>query len=250
MKYIDIDEVVYQVGPNKIKASEMFTITSDDLLEGNAYKVGKYVLPYRGMRPFSKKLKVGIWKINDDKFKYVMPFTDKQKEKYSKRHIYENSIDNILSLIENQSIRDSDDLLILMSDCDDVFKPTIRDSDNFLQILVKEMIIHKNISLDAYKPRFINPGDMNNHKKGLLHHGKMSVEKAIKWAGVMDFDIHVELRDKQGTSNQSNIVASFDTEHGLYLWETDDTGEKTKGYMLDFNNPVELNTGVDLEEVE
>ena len=150
-----------------------------------------------------KKKKVGVYKDEDDSYRFIKPISRKKAEKYSIEKIYSIEKDTIKKIKEKEGLI-ARDLDIVLAESDEVFKPPICDSDNVLQRLIKKALDKKEIDIKNYVSRFDNPGDMSNFKRALLHHGKMSVEKFIKWCYVLDLEFTVTIRDKEGAISPMN----------------------------------------------
>lgn len=193
-KYIDIKDEIYRV--------EKFD-DEKKLKKGFAYIRGNLVYPYMGKLDDKKKKKVGVYKDEDDSYRFIKPISRKKAEKYSIEKIYSIEKDTIKKIKEKEGLI-ARDLDIMLAESDEVFKPPICDSDNVLQRLIKKALDKKEIDIKNYVSRFDNPGDMSNFKRALLHHGKMSVEKFIKWCYVLDLEFTVTIRDKEGAISPMN----------------------------------------------
>lgn len=191
-KYVDIKDEIYRV--------EKFD-EEKKLKKGFAYSKGKLVYPYMGKYNHHKNNKIGVYKDEEeDRYRFVKPISKKKAKKYSIDKIYSIEKDTIKKIKEKEGLI-TRDLDIMLAESDDVFKPQICDSDNVLQRLIKKALDKKEIDIKNYVARFDNPGDMSNFKRALLHHGKMSVEKFIKWCYVLDLEFTVTIRDKQGAAS-------------------------------------------------
>ena len=183
--YIDIKDDIYRVE----KYEEGM-----ELKKGFAYIKGKLVYPYMGK--YKGKKKAGVY-IDDGEYIFVRPLTKKKINKYKKENVYRIEKDTIKKIKELEGML-TKDLDLILAESDEVFAPNILDSDNVLQILVKKALAKKQVDIKNYVSRFDNAGDMSNFKRALLHHGKMSVEKFIKWCYVLDLEFTVTIRDKDG----------------------------------------------------
>lgn len=198
-KYIDINEVVYKV--NKL---------TDDvkLKKGIAYIKGNLVYPYRGKYQKDKKHKVGIYKTEDDSIKIIKPLGKNKRLKYHVSNIYTIDINTINDIIDKEGVVETD-IDIIMGETDTVFAPLIMEEDNPLQILIKKALQDKQIDLKHYKNRFTDSSKMSNCKSALFNHGKMSFEKFLTWADVLDLEIEINVSDKKNCPNPMNNEHSY-----------------------------------------
>lgn len=194
-KYIDIDNTIYIV--KKYKSPEK-------LEEGFAYIYkDKYVLPYYGYVDSTKEMnKPGIYIDIDDKV--VMKRPIKKKGKYSIDKIYGLDMDHILSIIEGEGITGVENTVL--GDNDEIFAPPILDDDNALQKIIKMILQDMQIDLKTRQHLFNSPTDLNNTRRSLLHHGKMSFEKFLKWIDILgkNFEINVYDLDEHDKDDPIN----------------------------------------------
>jgi hypothetical protein len=191
-KYVDIGNNIYKVKKyNKDKKCKL----------GYAYIKGQCVYPYRGEYKKGKN-KVGIYS-DGKEFKIIKAVGRKKLSKYHISNIYKLDMDNIQNMIEIEGII-TKDLDIIMGETNEVFCPIISDDDNALQRIIKRALALKLIDIKNYAGRFKDAGDMSNHKRALLHHGKMSLEKFMKWLNVLDLEYEIVIRDKHGAPNPMN----------------------------------------------
>lgn len=182
-KYIDIDGYIYALKKfNKEK----------ELKLGYAYKINKkIVLPY-----FDDEIsnKPGIYKI-DGEIVIKKPMSKKKAKKYSIDNTYTTNLSNITKILNNEGVR-KDNSFDILGETEEEFTPNISDEDNALQQLIKKSLKEKKIDLKNYESRFDSPSDLNNNKRSLLHHGKMSYEKFTKWCDVLDLNFKIIVFDK------------------------------------------------------
>lgn len=183
-RYVDIDGCIY--GVKKFNKDKQFK-------KGFAYIKGRYVLPFRG--PLEKKSrKPGIY-MCDEGLIVLRPISKKKIKKYSIDKIYTiGDVNRINSLIIKEGVR-SEDLGNILGESDEIFAPPILDQDNTLQILIKRALGKKEIDINNYAGRFTSTSDLNNHKRSLFHHGKMSYEKFIKWCEALDLEYEIIVKD-------------------------------------------------------
>lgn len=205
MEYIDINNEIYPVISFKKGKKEGFKA-------GVAYRKSGMVYPYRGKYSKGLSTKVGVYHQDDD-IVIIFPSSKKQLLKYSAKNIYKlDSIDDILEIIDGITPPNID---VIMGETDTVFAPVVGDKDNFLQALIKYALQFKKIDLKHYKSRFADPADLSNHRKGILKHGKMSAEKMIKWATVLDLDYEITIKDKPNCPNPMGKEISYSSTDGF-----------------------------------
>lgn len=186
-------------------------IEGEKLSKGIAYVKGDYVYIYRGkMKNKESKLSPGIYK-QGDKYVFVKP-TGKDKDKYSVDNINELSRESIFDIIEShkEEFVQPEDVEVINNNSE-IYTPTIKESDDFLKFVVKELIIRKHINLRNYKGRFSNEYALNNMKSGLNKSTKMTVPNFTKWMEILGADWELRVWDN-GTDNvnplENEIVVS------------------------------------------
>lgn len=190
-EYIDIDRVSYAVKPFK---------DCDEFLHGFAYTKGKYIYPYMGTI-LNKKV-IGIYKTYKG-IKIIKPFTKKDKNKYSISNTYILDMEMINNTILTKGLK-KEKIDLILGETDEVFSPIITDEDNRLQILIKMALQEKQLDLKNYLPRFKDQTDMNNLKRSLLKHGKMSYEKFLRWCEILDLEFEINLEDSTNSIQPMN----------------------------------------------
>lgn len=193
IRYVDIYDTIYSVS----KYKEMGMPKN-----GTAYQKGKYVYPYRGKYVSSDKKKVGMYS-DGDEFVFIKPFGQNTRNIYSISNIYKIDIDSIHDIINDEGVIETD-TDIIMGETDSMFSPLIMEDDNPLQVLIKKALQDKKIDLKHYKNRFSDSSKMSNCKSALFNHGKMSFEKFVTWADVLDLDMEIIINDKKNSANPMN----------------------------------------------
>ena len=200
-RYIDINETILKV----------LDYNEDDFSpkKGEAYIKGKFVFPYRGKyKENDKKKKVGVYLNKDGYPIFIKPFNKNKRNTYSVSNIYKIELNSIKSIIEYEGVLDPD-VNVIMGETDDVFAPLITEDDNALQILIKEALRDKQIDLKHYKNRFVDGSKMSNCKGAMFKHGKMSLEKFLIWADVLDLEVTISIKDKKGCMNPMNNTHTY-----------------------------------------
>lgn len=196
-KYIDIDGNIYAI--KKFKKNGKLKV-------GYAYQINeKIVLPffddvYDGKTP-------GIYLDEFGKPIIKKPLTKKKSKKYSIDNVYTNDLNNLAKILNNEGIRKNDN--DLLCETDDMFIPNISDDDNVLQQLIKKALNKKKSGLKVYENRFESPSDLNNTKRSLLKHGKMSYEKFIKLCNILDLNFTIQIFDLDGAIFPMNDTIDY-----------------------------------------
>ena len=193
---IIIDDEYYDV--------EVF-IKGKKLTKGIAYIKGDYVYIYRGKKKKDSFLP-GIYKENDN-YVFIEP-SGKEKQMYDVDNINELSRDSIFDIIEShreEFIQPED--IETINNNSEIYTATIRENDDFLKYMVKELINRKHINLRNYKGRFNNEYALNNMKSGLNKSTKMTVPNFTKWMEVLGANWELRVWD-----NGTDTVNPLDKE--------------------------------------
>jgi hypothetical protein len=78
---------------------------------------------------------------------------------------------------------------------EDVFYPVINEDDNILVKIVKEEILKRKVILKTLS--FTGPMEMNNCKRSLNLHNKMSIERFARWMELLGIDWKITYEDKE-----------------------------------------------------
>lgn len=200
-KYISINENVFQVKKYK----------DDSELElGYAYHVKDMgiVLPFYGNIDEYKEGELpgaGFYtslETGDCDYIMIRP-VGKNKKQYKEKHMYELDPDYISQIIQQDGLKDVYDSS-LTSEMGDVFVPPVSENDNELLRIIKIALQKKQIDIKNYSHRFRSDTDMNNFKRSLLAHNKMSMEKFATACKIFDIDWTITFRDKPGCANPMN----------------------------------------------
>ena len=79
----------------------------------------------------------------------------------------------------------------------DIFMPPIGDDDNILVRIVKGILKKKQINIKVLTPKFKDQMEMNNFKRSLKLHEKMSIERFERWMEVLDCEWDVTYKCKK-----------------------------------------------------
>lgn len=132
---------------------------------------------------------VGYYPSSDS---YVQPRNDTEEVLYGTGSIINFSdVKSFRELIEAQDKLNQAERTILTTP-DNITIPVVGQNDSpFLQA-IKRAITDKQIDLDKYGPRF---GSNYPNEKRLLKKSDMTLQKGILYAGCLDFDIYVTIKD-------------------------------------------------------
>lgn len=183
----EVDGIMYDVSPLPYDKTK--------LEEGECYSFDNKVLIYRGRAKFGNGERLtGFYLTEDDDIYIHLP--DEEKDKYDINKIKEFDVSSIIEEIinDNDSFTNPDDLEVIQNNSN-ITVPVIRDNDDFLTKIVKQVIIDKKINLKNYehkveKSLFTNmKGSLNTEKR------KMSVLYFKRWSEVLGFDYKIVVTD-------------------------------------------------------
>lgn len=84
----------------------------------------------------------------------------------------------------------------------EIFAPPISDEDNILVRIVKTILKDRQINIKELLPRFKDQMEMNNFKRSLRIHGKMSIERFEKWMEVLEVEWDINYIDNSKTKKK------------------------------------------------
>jgi hypothetical protein len=93
-------------------------------------------------------------------------------------------------------IKGSEKPVLTKEEKSDVFAPPINDDDNLLVRIVKSVLKERQINIKILLPKFKDQMEMNNFKRSLRIHNKMSIERFEKWMEVLDCDWDITYKCK------------------------------------------------------
>lgn len=208
-KYISINEEVYKV--KKFK-------DDIELEPGYAYHVKDLgiVLPFFGNKDaYTEDTFPGpgfYTSLDTEDCEYIMVRpVGKMKKPYKEKNIYELDPEYISQIIQQEGLKDVYDSS-LTSEMGDAFIPPISESDNELLRIIKIALQHKMIDIKNYAHRFRSDTDMNNFKRSLLAHNKMSMEKFANACEIFDIKWTITFSDKPGCANPMNYQGSIESQ--------------------------------------
>ena len=175
------------------------------LKKGVAYILDDIAYIYRGkLKETADSSMPGIYKTQDKRYKFVHP-SESERDVYSEKNIVTMDVDQIISTIltSSESFQQPEDIEIIKSNSE-LFIPTIKDTDDFLKMLVKMIIIEKKINIRNYKGHFANEYALNNMKSGLKRETKMTVTNFKAWCEILGVKWTITVSDN-GTDTISPL---------------------------------------------
>jgi hypothetical protein len=100
----------------------------------------------------------------------------------------ESSLDLFDEILSNKDkiIKRSEKPVLTKEEKNDIFAPPITEEDNILVRIVKSILKEKQINIKVLLPKFKDQMEMNNFKRSLRIHEKMSIERFEKWMDVLE----------------------------------------------------------------
>jgi hypothetical protein len=183
MKYVDIDSKTWEVA-DKIEA-------------GKAYIKGDIVYPVHNMEEGEAPgiyIKGGKAKIKKYRKGKEITVAEIYEELYDNEDEEEESSGGILDLFDeieqnkDKIIKSAESPVLTKEEKGDIFAPPINDEDNILVRIVKSILKQEQINIKILQPRFKDAMEMNNAKRSLRIHTKMSIERFERWMEVLGYE--------------------------------------------------------------
>lgn len=188
--------------------------------EDHAYLLSKYndyVYPYRGeIESIKEAIEVGLY-ILEGVVIAIRPTTDTDKILYSKDRIIELTPDcifrNLDDMVPDPNIEESQ----VASADGDLFKPSIKDTDDISLAGMKFAIGQKNIIFNQYSHKFSDSAQRNNLRRAITHGNTLKCEMASRVADIFDINYGIIYWDKQNCRypmdpGYTNVYMIFDDE--------------------------------------
>lgn len=175
------------------------------LKKDTAYLIDETVYIYRGkMKKTADSSLPGIYKTSSG-YTFVEPNDEERETIYSDESIVTLSPEDIIGKIASNidTFQQPEDIEIINSNSE-LFIPTIKESDDFLKLLVKMIIIDKKINIRNYKSHFANEYALNNMKSGLKRDTKMTVTNFKAWCEILGVKWKIVVSDN-GTDTISPL---------------------------------------------
>ena len=167
------------------------------LKEYTAYvMLNDLVYPYRGKYDPVLSKKPGSY---TEKGKHIkIPFPKDMWDKYSAKKI-KNTYSILEELKNNSDNFVSDETMEEALSNGEMLRPVIKESDDFLKYLVKQIILIKGVNVAHYKKQFKTSHEFPNLKQALEKDTKMTVTNFKRWAELLNFDYKIMIEDKDGS---------------------------------------------------
>lgn len=224
MEEIHVDSMVYNDKSVIVRNDGIYKIDilTDDMTEFDdniAYIKDGYYYLYRGSANPDNLIgkKPGIYRnTKDSKTNPIIiidPDTQEEKNEYS-------ALLNVVNLhpvsIIDQA-QNKEEILIAIPECTKIFQPPISETDDILKLVMKKVLMKKNIDLDKYKDRFNNKNSLFNFKQVLRGDGQLS--RKIFDRGIEALNLEYIIMVKERTTNdvvgdmlmEPVVVSSEDT---------------------------------------
>jgi hypothetical protein len=127
----------------------------------------------------------------------IRPRTEEDKIKYSKNRIIELTPDCIFKDLSDDIIEPPVEILT----DGDIFKPSIKDTDDIALAGMKYSIGQKNINFNTYADRFPDMATKNNGRRALTHGNTLKMDMLTRFASVFDINAAIAFWDKKGCKN-------------------------------------------------
>lgn len=111
--------------------------------------------------------------------------------------------DEINNSTKSTDILYDEKVMNTMSMSSTVFKPEIKENDDFLTKMIKQLILDKNIDLKTLVPLVEKPHDISNMKSALSGSTKMSVPNFIKWCELLNVEWELYITNGEKPSRVS-----------------------------------------------
>lgn len=110
---------------------------------------------------------------------------------------------------ENEKLYD-EDVLNDLNASTSIFKPEIKEGDDFLKRLVKKIILLKEVNIAKYLPKVPKKYILSNWKQSLSNDSKMSALNFINWCEIMGIKFHVIVEDNGTDTDPLKEVLHYD----------------------------------------
>ena len=166
-----------------------------------------------------------FWKKDED-LVFSSP-SEEMKERFSYTHAVSLDLDKILKETKDSDKMYNEAAILEMNSSSAKYSPIINPKDDFLKMVVKQVILEKNIDINRLKIKMDNTYNLLNMKQALEKDTKMSVNYFVKWAEILGFDFTITCVD--------NGEDSMDPLKLMIKYESK-TGKVEAREMNDFNH--------------
>lgn len=185
-------------------------VPGDKLTKGFGYIQGNYVYIYKGLASSTSNLDEGLYIGRDGEPIFVLPDSEREREKFHVNNIIELDIGRIFDeLKENEDNFIAPEDIEVINNNKEIYTTTIREQDDFLKYIVKRAINEKQVNLKNYRDKFSNQYMLNNMKGGLNKDTKMTVTNFKVWCEVLGLKWSMTVED-DGTDRYSPLPKDFE----------------------------------------
>lgn len=105
--------------------------------------------------------------------------------------------------IINKQEKMSEAIILTDEERRNIFAPDINFEDNILVVIVKTILKERKVNLKELSGKFKSTMELNNYKRSLLIHNKMSIERFAGWMEILDEDWEI-VHKKRDTGKKRN----------------------------------------------
>lgn len=188
-----------------------------DLIDNKGYTDSKgYVWIFKEKVP-DKSSVFGIipwFTIEKSKDVYRLHFSKRQLKDVSNAFRIENVGDISYKKIAN-SLRPNEqlydeDVLNDLNSATSVFRPEIKEEDDFLKRAIKKIILMKEVNIAKYIPKVPKKYILSNWKQGLMNDSKTSALNFVNWMEIMGIKFHLIMEDNGTDTDPLREVLIYD----------------------------------------
>lgn len=173
--------MVYSINPNDV---------IPHLIKGDICVIGGVEYPYLG--EFNSKIdvpknKLGVY--------YIKPL-----KSYCLRHMKKDAIDPEQNVRNIVSAALNDRAPVMRERVNkEIFSSSIEPSDNYLKVILKQILNSLQIDLRDYKDKFGDDNRMNNMKRLITNPVNLSYEKFTEWLDILGLTHEITIKNLDGS---------------------------------------------------
>lgn len=189
-----------------------------DLIDNKGYVDEKgRIFIYKEIAPEKKSIFAYIpWftvcKNDDGSMKYE--FSERRlkdvDERFNIKNVGDYSFKKIASTIKEDETLYNEKILNDINSSTSVFRPEIRDEDDFLKKLLKEVILRKDVNIAKYVSKVSEKYILSNMKQGLVNKSKTSAINFLNWTELLGIKFHVIIEDDGTDTDALKEVLHYD----------------------------------------
>lgn len=200
-----------------------YSLNSDDeksykdliLRKGYVDDTGKIYIYKENKKEANKLLPVPCFTVNidEDTGKATYEFFERSKgvdEIFTLENIGSLTNEKIFESIKPDEKLYDEDILNELNSSTSMFRPEIKNSDDFLKRLIKEIILRKEVNIVKYTPLFPKKYILSNLKQGLTNDSKTAAGTFIQWMEMMGIKFHVIIEDNGKDTDPLKEILHYD----------------------------------------